>query len=73
MTAINQAIEPQLVRSATVTAPSEMTMVEIEDISLCHASGGLQAYFSNAFLKTMISRLKNVDKRFIASAFAASA
>lgn len=58
----------QLVRSATVTAISEMTMIEIEGVSLRHASGGVQACFSNAFLKMMISRLKNADERFIASA-----
>lgn len=50
------------------TAVTPLTMLEIEGESLRHASGGLQARFSNAFLKLMISRLRNADKRFIASA-----
>lgn len=57
--------ETQMVRSATVTAISAMSLVEIEGASLRQASGGLQARFSNAFLRLMVSRLRNADERFI--------
>lgn len=59
--------ETQMVRSATVTAVSAMTMVEIEGASLRQASAALQARFSNAFLRLMVSRLRNADERFISS------
>lgn len=57
--------ETQMVRSATVTAITPMSLVEIEGASLRQASGGLQARFSNAFLRLMVSRLRNADERFI--------
>ncbi|NJD35757.1 MAG: cyclic nucleotide-binding domain-containing protein [Betaproteobacteria bacterium] len=60
--------ENQLVRSATVTAESQVTMIEIEGASLRHASSGLQARFSNEFLKLMINRLRHADERFVLSA-----
>lgn len=59
--------ETQMVRSATVTAISAMTMAEIEGVSLRQASASLQARFSNAFLSLMVNRLRNVDEWFIAS------
>jgi CRP-like cAMP-binding protein len=59
--------ETQMVRSATVTAVAPMTLVEIEGVSLRQASAGLQARFSSAFLKMMISRLRSADERYIAS------
>lgn len=59
--------ETQMVRSATVTAISAMTMVEIEGVSLRQASASLQARFSNAFLRLMVNRLRNADARFISS------
>jgi CRP-like cAMP-binding protein len=59
--------ETQMVRSATVTAASPLTLVEIEGASLRQASAGLQARFSNAFLRLMVSRLRNADERYIAS------
>lgn len=60
--------ETQMVRSATVTAISPMSLVEIEGASLRQASGGLQARFSNAFLRLMVSRLRDADERFISGA-----
>lgn len=60
--------ESQLVRSATVAALSALTIIEIEGESLRQASGGLQARFSNAFLRLMVSRLRKADERFISRA-----
>lgn len=60
--------ENQLARSATVTTISSMTVIEIEGKSLRQASGGLQACFSKAFLRVMISRLRKADERFLSVA-----
>lgn len=59
--------EGQLVRSATVTAATPMTLVEIEGESLRNASAGLQAGFSRAFLGLMVKRLRNADQRFLST------
>jgi len=59
--------EAQFVRSATVTAMTQMTVVEIEGEYLRNASAGLQASFSKAFLRLMIKRLRNADQRFLSS------
>lgn len=58
--------EVQMVRSATVTATTEVTLIEIEGESLRLASAGVQARFSNAFLKLMVARLRQADQRFMA-------
>lgn len=57
--------EIQLVRSATVTAITTMTVIEIDGESLRNASAGLQAGFSKAFLGLMIKRLRDADHRFL--------
>jgi serine/threonine protein kinase len=59
--------EVQFVRSATVTATTPMTLLEIEGESLRNASAGLQASFSKAFLDLMIKRLRNADQRFLST------
>ncbi|TRZ70550.1 MAG: serine/threonine protein kinase [Rhodocyclaceae bacterium] len=59
--------ETQFVRSATVTALTPMTVVEIPGESLRNASAGLQAAFSKAFLILMMQRLRKADQRFLSS------
>ena len=56
----------QTSRSATVTALTPMRVIEIEGESLRQASSDLQAQFARAFMKVMVERLKNADRRALA-------
>jgi serine/threonine protein kinase len=58
--------EARHVRMATVRAVSDMRMIMIEGDSLQHASDGLQASFAKAFLKLMVSRITDTDRRLLA-------
>jgi serine/threonine protein kinase len=52
-------------RHATVTALSDMRLIEIEGESLKLASDSLQASFAKAFLNVMIARIKDSDRRLM--------
>ncbi|MBI2318066.1 MAG: hypothetical protein HYU75_14005 [Betaproteobacteria bacterium] len=40
-------------------------LIEIDADALREASSGLQAAFGRAFMRVMVSRLKNADQRFL--------
>jgi non-specific serine/threonine protein kinase len=52
-------------RQATVTALTEMRLIEIQGESLKLASDGLQASFAKALLNVMIARIKDTDRRLL--------
>jgi serine/threonine protein kinase len=52
-------------RHATVTALTDMRLIEIEGESLKLASDGLQASFAKAFLNVMLARIKDSDRKLL--------
>lgn len=57
--------EERHARSATVTALTPMTVIEIEGEFLRQASANLQARFARAFMGLMVARLRNADRRLL--------
>ena len=55
--------EARPIRSATVRSRSQLVLVEIRVDALTQASEALQAAFTRAFMKVMVSRIKHADKR----------
>ena len=52
-------------RSATVRAATGTVLLEIDAESLRQASASLQAVFSRAFMRLMVSRIKKADRRYL--------
>ena len=55
----------QQMRSATVTAATNLCVIEIEGEFLHQATDALQASFARAFITIMVARLRNTDQRLI--------
>jgi non-specific serine/threonine protein kinase len=52
-------------RSASVRADTGTVLLEIDAESLRQSSAGLQAVFGRAFLRLMVKRIKNADRRYL--------
>lgn len=57
--------EAQHLRSATVTATSAMSVIEIDGEALRQASTNLQTRFFRAFMGIMIDRVRHADQRIL--------
>ncbi len=52
-------------RTATVRAVSGTVLLEIDAAALRQASAGLQAVFARAFMRVMVGRVKQADRRYL--------
>lgn len=62
---IAYAKETRQIRSATVTATTAMEVVEIDGDALLNASAELQARFSRALLRLLITRIEKSDSKLL--------
>jgi hypothetical protein len=57
----------QKMRSASVTAATNLCVIEIEGDSLHQATDALQASFARTFITVMVARLRDTDQRLISA------